>query len=304
MPVHDILVIDRNAGVVLFRRNYGSLINSQVNATAGILNMIMPLVEEIGKTSSGYFSVGKDFISFYNAGDFLFVMYAEKELDPALAEKVNEELARVFEKRFGERPHSISPEVSREFQHEVDRIVLGTIGLGEFARLDLAKVSGVTFVGFYDEKENRWHTSGSMPQKTLIKFCEDLKEKFGEKVRSMASSGAIMKIRSVQSPVIIAPIGSEGIVFLGIKEEGVDIQSVIKKIERLRSLGELRSMTDALSYIPSSIEPEYRSLLRIYSYIYSEPEKSLQRDVDALRKQGYTLEMALRKLRQAIKELI
>jgi hypothetical protein len=304
LPVHDILVIDRNAGVVLFRRNYGSLTNSQMNATAGILSMIMPLVEEIGRTSSGYFSVGRDFISFYNSGDFLFVIYAEKELDPALAEKVSEELANIFERKFGEGPHSISSEITKEFQQEVDRIVLGTIGLGEFARLDLAKISGVNFVGFYDEKENQWHTKGNIPAKTIIKFCEDLKNKFGEKVKSMASSGAIMKIQTVRGPVILAPIGSEGIVFLGIKEEGVDIQSVIQKIERLRSLGELRSLSDAVSYVPSSIEPEYRTLLRIYSLLYSEPEKSLQKDIDALRRQGYTLEMALRKLRQTIKELM
>jgi len=297
-------VIDRAAGVLLFRRNYGSFTNSQMTATAGILSMIMPLVEEIGKTSSGYFSVGRDFISFYNSGDFLFVIYAERELDPALAEKVSEELATVFQRKFGKGPQSLSAEISKEFLQEVDRIVLGIIGLGEFVRLDIAKVSGVNFVGFYDERENRWHTKGNIPPKKIIKFCEDLKDKFGDKTKSMAESGAIMKIKSSLGPVILAPIGSEGIVFVGIREEGVDIQSVIQKIERLRTLGELRSATDAVSYVPSSIEPEYRALLRIYSLLYFEPEKSLQKDIDALRRQGYTLEMALRKLKQIVKELM
>ncbi|HDD69068.1 MAG TPA: hypothetical protein ENG61_01770 [Candidatus Korarchaeota archaeon] len=304
MPVHDVLVIDKGAGVVLFRRSYGSLTSSQMNATAGILSMIMPLVEEIGRTRSGYFSVGRDFITFYNRGDFLFVIYARKELDPAIAEKVSEELAVAFERKFGTSPPAFDVKALREFQQTVDRIVLGSVGLGEFARLDLAKITGVNFVAFYDQKEDQWYVNGNIPAKTITKFCKGLLNKFGDRLRSMASSGAIMKIQSSRGPMILAPVESEGIIFLGIRKEGVDIQSIIQKVEGLRNLGKIRSVSGARSHIPHSIEPEYKALLRIYSLLYSDPEKCLREDIEALRRQGYTLETALRKLRQSAKELM
>ena len=82
--------------MVVLRRSYGSLPPEQIEATASIVNLITPLMEQIGKTDVGKVMLGSQYLTFKRAKDLLFIVFSDKDVEIEVAEAICEDISRKF----------------------------------------------------------------------------------------------------------------------------------------------------------------------------------------------------------------
>ena len=310
MPIRDVLIANR-AGVVLFRRSYGSLTQQQIDATASILNLVQPLMEQIGKTTTSHFAVGERFLAFKEKDDLMFITYVDSEFGPEPAERMCDDVKSMFMEDYGDK---LGPKVSVEelqgFEGVVDALVSHFVGVGSFTELYFNNVHGVLFVAFYDGRYPKWsiRVSNEEREKEIRKLCEKVvkdiaKPTWGmdKQMEMMGTIDAILKFKLDGKPSLLAPIGADGILIVGMDESVADMDLLFEKVEKFREIASPAMQETKKVYVPPSAWPDYQSTLRLYQVLYKRPKECLDNDIRVLTRQGMSVEDTLKKLHEQAK---
>ena len=277
MPIRDVIITD-SSGIVVLRRSYGSLPPEKIEATASIVNLITPLMEQVSRTDVGKVVLGSQYLTFKRAGDFLFIVFSDKDVREEVAEAICHDVSAKFLAKYEKNQENV-----REFRREVDSTVLTNIGLKKFVPGFFIGTSGVKFIAYAEEGE--WSVSGA----DVREVCKEL-----ENVRSMSlGREAVLKVETKLGPVLVAPI-ARGMLFLGIDEGKADLDLLFEKIKEIRDIvSESRRLS---LYIPQKLKELYEKTLNLYLLLYEDGERVLRRDLNYLREKGMDLEEALKKL--------
>lgn len=285
LPVRDV-IITNSAGMVILRRSYGSLPPEQVETTASIVNLITPLMEQIGKTDVGKVMLGSQYLTFKRTKDLLFIVFSDKDVKMEIAEAICEEISKKFPPTY-EKEH----EEVRKFKKEIDTTVLSYIGQKEFIPCFFSGTLGVEFIAYRDI-DGEWSVRAQANEAEVRGTCEKLHKELAQS-KSLRRN-AILRIESKIAPILVAMVGN-GLLFLGINEEEADLDILFDRIRELREIISLSRPRITL-HVPAEMRDLYERTLSLYLLLYEDGESVLRRDLSHLMRRGMGFGEALKKL--------
>lgn len=286
MPVRDV-IITNDAGMVIIRRSYGSLPPEQIEATASIVNLITPLMEQIGKTDVGKVMLGSQYLAFKRAKDLLFIVFSDNDVKIETAEAICQDISNKFL-----AIHESGKGKLRGFKKEIDATVLSYVGQKEFVPYYFSGALGIEFIAYRDV-DGEWSIRTQASEERIREVCERLYKEIARS-RGLRRKDAILRIESEIAPVLVAIVGN-GLLLLGINEEEADLDVLFERIKDLREIISSEKQETPF-HVPAELKDLYERTLNLYVLLYEDGERLLRRDLDYLRGKGMELKEALKKL--------